>query len=156
MLFLQGLTLKLIDDNLDNNLHNDNLINILKVLLIPMHIYNCKNSYYHCYHYLIASIICFFINQIDNNYYKLGIIINLITFILLNYHKKKINIKKYVRDCIKKLFIWYLEDKLFPENYSLKKIFSRIIFLYISNYSKCAGGYLFTSVITMIYLYINN
>ena len=158
--FVIGIFLKVIDDYEDINLFNSKIINFIKLVELILYSYWLNTDFNNNTEMLIVCFICFLVNQIDNNYFRLGTIITFILFII-NFDSKLFNLINFYA-IILKLMTYFivvkLESKLFLEEYSNEKIAARsavtlflILYLYIhsNNYNLFENSYKLINIDTL-------
>ena len=138
-----GALLKIIDDNNDANLFNDNYIIFVKILLSILTLYWINIDNNHCIDIVIVCIVCYLVKQVDTLYYKIIMILIILNFI---FKLKNINLDlfKYKIIAFIILFvIFYIESILFKEEYSKLKVYVRtlvffqiIFYLYFFTFHK--------------------
>jgi len=133
----------MVDDHYDINLYNDKFINWVKYLLVLLTLYWINIDYDYCTAMVIITIICYLIKQVDKIYYKFVAILILMNFVI-QFDIKKFTLTK-IYELIAILIIacicGYSESKLYPEEVSYKKFYTRllgcistIIYLYLYKY----------------------
>ena len=131
--FTLGSIIKIVDDHYDMKIHNKEFIKILKFIGLLGLIYWTNLGIEYNFILLVETIICYFVKQIDNKFYKY-----VAYYIVLNFLYQKIILKKNVFSpnfTIKSTFInsfititvILIESKIFKEEYSLRKILCRTI-----------------------------
>jgi len=129
--FILGSIIKVVDDHYDMNIHNKKLIKNLKFIGLLGLIYWLNLGIEYNFILVVETIICYFVKQIDNKFYKY-----VAYYILINFFYQKIILKKNVfssnftlkNTIINSLLIIsviFIESKIFKEEYSLKKILCR-------------------------------
>jgi len=135
--FLLGNSIKMVDDHYDINMYDKDFIKIVKFIgFILLSYWNNLGFEYNLFFFL-EVIICYFVNQIDNDFYKnmsLYIIIIFISYCL--FYKKKyfvheFNIPNIIFYFISAFILIFIESKLFKEDISKLKFFCRFGILFI-------------------------
>ena len=110
------------------NLYNDKFINVIKLFELILYSYWICTDFNYNIEMVVVCIICWLVNQVDNNYFKLGTLITFILFII-NFDSSILNLIS-IYTIILKLVSYYIvikiESKLFLEEYSKEKIITRI------------------------------
>ena len=150
--FIFGSIIKIVDDNYDMKIHNKTLVNYLKIIGLIMILYWSNLGIEYNFILLIETLICYFVKQIDNKYYKYVsyyIIINFLFqkfFLKKNLFDDKFNIRNIILYTIYAVFIISFESKLCKEEYSYKKILFRCLILgggllqYLFMFFKCRNS----------------
>ena len=126
-----GSMIKIIDDHYDMNMFDKKLVNIIKILIILSIIYSGIISIEYSIAFLFVSLYSYLANSIDTLYYKLGIILFGIMFIIqiffIDLNEYSFNMLFFVSLLgIIALILIYNEAKMYYEEYSKKKIISRV------------------------------
>ena len=126
-----GSMIKIIDDHFDMNMFDKKLVNIIKILIILSIIYSGIISIEYSIAFLFVSLYSYLANSIDTLYYKLGIILFGIMFIIqiffIDLNEYSFNMLFFVSMLgITALILIYNEAKMYYEEYSKKKIISRV------------------------------
>lgn len=147
-----GALLKIIDDNNDANLFDDNYIIFTKILLSTLTLYWINIDNNHCIDILIVCIVCYLVKQVDTLYYKIIMILIILNFI---FKLKNINLDLYKYKIFAFIILFvivYIESILFKEEYSKLKLYVRILaFLLTIFYT-----YIFTCHKYIIDYFFNN
>ena len=133
--------IKIIDDHYDMNMFDKKLVNIIKILIILSIIYSGIISIEYSIAFLFVSLYSYLANSIDTLYYKLGIILFGIMFIIqiffIDLNEYSFNMLFFVSLLgIIALILIYNEAKMYYEEYSKKKnniksFFVMFLFLFI-------------------------
>lgn len=123
--------IKIIDDHYDMNMFDKKLVNIIKILIILSIIYSGIISIEYSIAFLFVSLYSYLANSIDTLYYKFGIILFGIMFIIqiffIDLNEYSFNMLFFVSMLgITALILIYNEAKMYHEEYSKKKIISRV------------------------------
>ena len=126
-----GSMIKIIDDHYDMNMFDKKLVNIIKILIILSIIYSGIISIEYSIAFLFVSLYSYLANSIDTLYYKFGIILFGIMFIIqiffIDLNEYSFNMLFFVSMLgITALILIYNEAKMYYEEYSKKKIISRV------------------------------
>ena len=121
-----GSMIKIIDDHYDMNMFDKKFINIIKILIILSIIYSGIISIEYSIAFLFVSLYSYLANSIDTLYYKFGIILFGIMFIIqiffIDLNEYSFNMLFFVSMLgITALILIYNEAKMYYEEYSKKK-----------------------------------
>lgn len=134
-----GSLIKIIDDHYDMNMFDKKFANLVKILIIFSIIYSGIISIEYSIAFLFVSLYSYLANSIDTLYYKLAIILFGVMFIIqlffTDFNEYSFNMLFFVSLLgITALILIYHEAKMYYEEYSKKKIISRV---FLSSFFFC-------------------
>mgnify|MGYP005647032629 CR=1 FL=1 len=132
--FIFGMLIKLYDDHYDMNIYNTNIIKVLPIFIIIGVFHWATIDIHYPLAILLFSFYSYLVGQIDNDYYKLAIVLFACLFALqLIFNKKKLFTKDILFPSLiitLSAFIGiFLEAIIFTEEFSIRKLISRILIL---------------------------